>query len=329
MFSNSNRSRILILSLTGVFLFSGLACKKRTMNENTAIKSEINKFQNRIANQEFLKKCGSEMTQEQYIELLNLTDNSTFKDYKEAAPRAERIAEIFGAAKDRRGIFASMYVAITNESVGSTSRGEYKDNVRAAKLVKRFAERYFEPLHGYLWNGSNENQIKNGDSKKEKVEINWEWKDYYELAEKCNSSDLNILGTGVNNHMTMDLPYALAEIEAPKEFEDDFLKFGEILIQKKRESTNLLVKQQNVYAAEFFDLFVMGKVLDNFLPKGTAATLGFRLIRGEAWQNGQSLQIGVNRPFAAVGIRAAWTVRQGVLSLMPKSNSNMKGTEEK
>ena len=132
----------------------------------------------------------------------------------------------------------------------------------------------------------------------------------------------------MNNHMTMDLPYALSEIGAPKSFEVDFMKFGNILILKKRESTNLLATQQNVYAAAFFDLFFLGKAIDGHFPKGTAATWGFQLIRAEAWSNGMSLQTRWLKQAAWLGIRSAWGARQGLLALMPQSNPSMKGTEE-
>ena len=267
-----------------------------------------------------LTKCGSKMTLGQYQELLALSDISTFKDYREAAPRSERIAQVFNEAGsepksgkgDRRGIFASMYVEITKESVGSSSRGEYQNNEMAGKLVKRFAERYFESLHNYLLGRP----------------IVDEWKTYYQLAENCDTSDLRVLGSGVNTHMTFDLPYALKEIDSADEFENDFIKFGEILIKKKRLSTNLLISQQNVYAASFFDLFIFGRAIDGLLTPGQAAIMGFQLIRKEAWFNSRGLLKETRRAFAQNSIRSAWVSRQLVLAFMPKSNPNMKGTEE-
>jgi hypothetical protein len=268
------------------------------------------------------------MTQELYQELLKESDISTFSNYQESAPRAKRIAEIFAQARDRRGIFASMYVEITNESVGSTLRGEYKDNKKSAELVKRFAERYFEPLHAYLRNGAENASGVQSSQYKEKYPIADEWRTYYQLAENCKASDLRILGTGVNNHMTLDLPKALSEIQAPQSFKDDFMKFGNILIKKKRESTNLLIEQQNVYAAAFFDLFFVGEIIDGFASDGTAAIWGFQLIRGEAWYNGSVLQEKEFEQLADLGIGAAWNARQLLLSIMPHSNPQMKGTEE-
>lgn len=329
----AQRAKISVGIFAAVLFVVNASCASRTMNEKGGVKNTTDTNSDDAksdlasarpkADSGFLALCGSKMTQSQYEELLDLSDVKTFTDFRDAARRSERIAEVFAEAKDRRGIFASMYVEITKESVGSSVRGEYGDNVKAGELVKRFADRYFEPLHGYLLNGA-EGALAAG----KKHPVNWEWQKYYDLAEDCRTSDLRLLGTGVNNHMTMDLPYALSEIGAPKSFEADFMKFGNILILKKRESTNLLVTQQNVYAAAFFDLFFVGKAIDGHFPKGTAATWGFQLIRAEAWRNGMSLQIRALEQATWVGIRAAWGARQGLLALMPHSNPSMKGTEE-
>lgn len=320
--------RSLAVAMASSLAFAG--CASRTMNEEGHVKEAKEGGQAAPgstsakawprARSAFLATCGSSMTQAQYEELLTLSDVAMFTDFRDAARRSERVAEIFAEAKDRRGIFASMYVEITKESVGSSVRGEYGDNVKAGELVKRFAERYFEPLHAYLLGGA--------ESIDAKPTVVWEWRKYYDLAEDCRTSDLRVLGTGVNNHMTMDLPYALSEIGAPKSFEADFMKFGNILILKKRQSTDLLETQQNVYAAAFFDLFFLGKVIDGLFPKGTAATWGFQLIRAEAWRNGMSLQVPALQGATWLGIRSAWTSRQGVLALMPHSDPSMKGTEE-
>jgi hypothetical protein len=272
-----------------------------TLQTPTKLSEDALSEQARVANK--LNKCGSKMTVAHYQELLRLTDNGTFLSYELAAPRSRRIAEIFAEAKDRRGIFASMYVEITDESVGSSSRGEYQDVARSKALVYRFAQRYFGPLHDYLL---------------DKPLIK-EWDAYYKLAEDCGSSDLRVLGTGVNTHMTFDLPYTLWEIGAPPSFEADFVKFGEILIERKQASTDLLRKQQNVYAAEFFDGYWLGTTVNQAFGEGLSAKIGFRAIRAEAWHNGQVLSDPKTQKWGADSINAAWNVRQGVLRAVKNS----------
>ena len=252
-----------------------------------------------------LKICGSLMTPAQYQELLKLSDISDFHDYHDAAPRTKRVAEVFAEAKDRHGIFASMYVAITQESTASSSRGAYEDSRLAGELVLGFARRYLGPLHDYLLGRP----------------VIKEWQAYYDLARDCNSSDLRILGSGVNTHLTFDLPHTLAEIKAPSSFERDFTQFGEILIQKKKDSTDLLADQQHVYAADFFDGFFLGKAIERIFGPGSASHIAFRAIRAEAWHNGRMLQNPALRSLAEGSIQSAWLARQKILQFVPGSKA--------
>jgi Family of unknown function (DUF5995) len=215
-----------------------------------------------------------------------------------------------------------MYVENTVESVRSIERGEYRNGAMASELVRQVARRFLEPLHHFLLSGAN---VGKGEAKS----IPPEWKAYYDLAQECNSSDLRVLGTGVNTHLTFDLPHALSDIKAPDSFKEDFLEFGSILIRKKGSSSRLLELQQKVYAETFFDLFFFGKALDSLFPKGTASTWGFQLIRAEAWQNSRSLQSKALAPATKLGVHVAWMARQAVLVLMPKSNPSMNAAKPK
>lgn len=133
------------------------------------------------------------------------------------------MAEIFGDAGDRRGIFASMYVAITAESTRSTQTGAYEHQYLAEQLVYGFAKRYLGPLHHYLTGVDRAFQEP-------------KWAIFFDLAEDCVNSPLYVLGTGVNIHRTSDLAWTPIEINATDSFEADFLYFGEILYQKALES---------------------------------------------------------------------------------------------
>ena len=252
-----------------------------------------------------LKTCSSEMTVDQYRELLALSDISNFDNFLDAAPRTKRIAEVFASAKDRRGIFASMYVEITQESVGSSNRGEYQDSRMAGALVLGFARRYLGPLHDYLMDKP----------------VIPEWQTYYDLAQDCGASDLRILGSGVNTHLTFDLPNTVDEIKAPATFQADFVKFGDILIKQKKASTDLLAAQQHVYASEFFDGFFLGKNIDAIFGAGMASNIGFHAIRAEAWFNGQRLEDTSLRAATEEAIHAAWLARQDILRLIQNSRA--------
>lgn len=248
-----------------------------------------------------LKNCDSELSLDQYEELLDLSDTSSFADYTEAPYRTRRIAEIFAEAGDRRGIFASMYVAITDESYRSTSEGVYQNKELAEQLVYVFARRYLGPLHAYLKGQPTEPK----------------WLRYFELAANCRTSPLYVLGTGVNTHLTYDLPHTLKSIGAGLDFEADFMKFGEVLIDKTKESTDLLQSQQGVDASGFFDGFIFGRTVDSFLGERTSAHFIFQRVRSDAWND---FEIMFKNPGSLKGERSVesrWFRRQQVLRFMP------------
>jgi hypothetical protein len=284
-----------------------------------SLPANVNSAQTHKARQEFLNQCGSNLTQAQYERLLALTDVTTFQNYEEAADRASAIAEIFAEAGDRRGVFSSMYVEITKESVRTAGLNagadSYENPELAQALVKRFADLYFEPLHNWLLLG----QVGVDAAS---VSVDQKWETYYELAADCAVSQLQLLGTGVNNHMTYDLPYALRDIGAPDSFKADFFKFGEILIRKEEASTNLLQRHHGINAVPFFNLYLDD---DNTPPtigplKFDPSKFGFRYVRLWSWTNSRGLlntSGGVSKYMAQRAIDDQWLVRQKILEAVP------------
>lgn len=168
--------------------------------------------------------CEGSLTIEQYDELLEVSHISTFISYLEAPYRIRRVAEIFADAGDRRGIFSSLYVTTTDESTRSTREGEYENQHLAEELVMGFANRYLGALHDHLTGVDRDAQEP-------------KWVEYYDLTAQCQNSPLYVLGTGVNTHLTHDLPRTLIEINATDSFEDDFVYFGELLGETRAHSS--------------------------------------------------------------------------------------------
>jgi len=247
-----------------------------------------------------LEHCGGTLSYEHYEELLMLSDLSTFKDYTEAPYRTRRIAEIFAEAGDRRGIFASMYVTITDESFRSTIEGVYQHQALAEQLVYVFAKRYLGPLHDYLLGAQNDKR----------------WREYFRLAQICETSDLYVLGTGVNTHLTYDLPYTLLEIGAELSFEADFMRFGDLLVTKTEQSTDLLLEQQGVLAYGFFNGFGAGQIADSLFGEQFTARYIFQQVRGNAWTDFERKRSHAGS-YLGQSAERRWLRRQHVLKLLP------------
>ena len=251
-------------------------------------------------NAEPRQHCDGTLSDEHYAELLELSDISDFDSYTDAPRRTRRIAEVFAEAGDRRGIFASMYVTITDESFRSTQVGLYENQKLAEQLVYVFAKRYLGPLHSYLRGKPTEPK----------------WAEYFRVAQICGSSDLYTLGTGVNTHLTFDLPLTLQEIGADVEFEEDFMKFGDILVKKTEQSTNLLFGQQGVEAFGFFNGFAIGTAVDSVLGEQFTARLIFQQVRGNAWTDFVRI-IKHGDSVRGRSYEHRWFRRQQLLKLLP------------
>ena len=248
--------------------------------------------------------CNGSLTIEQYDELLELSDISTFVSYLEAPFRTRRVAEIFADAGDRRGIFSSMYVTITDESTRSTREGEYENQHLAEELVFGFAKRYLGPLHDHLTGVD-----RNAQEAK--------WVIYYELTAQCRNSPLYVLGTGVNTHLTYDLPWTLIEINATDSFEVDFTYFGELLVEKTLESSVLTNAQQGFDPYPFFNGFFVGQLIDTIFGYQTTARFIFQFVRSRAFTDFQRLRDNPKGSWWYGSADRRWWFRQGILQYLP------------
>lgn len=245
--------------------------------------------------------CGSSLSDDQYLELLELTNPNSFESYHEAPQRTARIAEIFGEAGDRRGIFSSMYVVITEESHRSTMDGVYEQQHIAEQLVYRFAYRYLDAYHKHL----------TGETPDPK------WDAYFQVASDCNNSELYVLGAGVNTHLTYDLPMTLLDIGADLDFKKDFMEFGNVLINKTRESADLTLAQQGFDPYPFFNGFIFGQAIDAVAGHQTTAHFVFQKVRGDAWNDFARAYRENESSRSMRAITGRWQSRHFLLRFMP------------
>ena len=248
--------------------------------------------------------CEGSLTIEQYDELLEVSHISTFISFLEAPYRIRRVAEIFADAGDRRGIFSSLYVTTTDESTRSTREGEYENQRLAEELVIGFAKRYLGALHDHLTGVDRDAQEP-------------KWVEYYDLTAQCQNSPLYVLGTGVNTHLTHDLPRTLIEINATDSFEDDFVYFGELLGETTLESSVLINAQQGFDPYPFFNGFFIGQVIDSIFGYQTTARFIFQYVRSGAFTDFQRLRDNPKGSWWYGSADRRWWFRQLILQYLP------------
>jgi len=124
-----------------------------------------------------------------------------------------------------------------------------------------------------------------------------------------------VLGTGINTHLTHDLPLTLREIGADDHFEDDFIKFGDVLVKQTEKSADLLESQQGVDAHAFFNGFALGPILDKAAGEQFTARMIFQEVRANAWLDFERLQS--HTLWLRRSSEDRWNRQQQMLKLLP------------
>ena len=229
--------------------------------------------------------------------LIELSDPSTVTSPEDFASRIEQIDDIFAANGDPRGAFSALYRVITNQAVASVRDGLYQDNEWAGELVTDFGDLYLKNLHGHLTGG----RVSNG------------WRRYYQLADNPNVSLERLASVGATIHLVVDLPDSVARIGTSPERKEDFMNFGDILLEKYPEMLKSAQEGYNNDMSNIFGLFFVGKIADAHHGEGTATRFGFQTIRNKAWIFGQRLQT-IRKLEAQTEITISWRTIDGILA---------------
>ncbi len=231
------------------------------------------------------------------FELIELSDPDTLVDEYDARARINRIATIFRTAEDPRGLFATVYRLITNRAVESVDAGDYEYPEWARKLIIEFARRYLRNLHEHLDGG----------------ETTGQWRKYYDLAQNCDVGRGRTLGVAIAVHLMVDLPRTLADIGSTPDQRDDFILFGDILLEIFPQ---LIVDIERDYRTDVRDLlhgFFLGDWVDRFTREGQMTHFMYQGVRMKAWRDGQNYQ---RFPYAVVDleVRTGWGAAEVLLA---------------
>ena len=224
-------------------------------------------------------------------ELIELSDPNTLVDEYDAQGRVNRIAQLFREAKDPRGLFATVYRLITNRAVESVDHGDYVHPVWARSLITEFARRYMANLHGHLTGGA----------------VTGQWKKYYGLAQNCDVGRGRTLGVAIAVHLMVDLPKTLHLIDSQPEQREDFVVFGDILLEIFPQ---LVLDVERDYDTDVRDLlrgFFFGDWVDRFTREGTMTAFMYQGIRLKAWRDGQNYR-RFPRAVVDLEVRMSWGV---------------------
>jgi hypothetical protein len=144
----------------------------------------------------------------------------------------------------------------------------------ATAITLAFSKRYLFNLHDHLLG---------------KISPEYHWKQYYVLC-FSNNPRLRMASAGLNAHLTVDLARAIADIGGKQAYKNDFLQFGEALVEA---TPDIIADLENFYAVEsagLFNGFFLEDIVDPIFGEGATTQFAFQFIRQEAFLNAQLLQ---------------------------------------
>lgn len=251
------------------------------------------------------ESCLGDLTYNEVLELIDLSNPYTLVDEYDAQSRVNQIAWTFARAEDPRGLFATVYRLITNRAVESVDAGDYEYPEWARSLIIEFARRYLANLHGHLTDG----------------EVSGQWQRYYNLARNCDVGRGRTLGVAIAVHLMVDLPKTLYQIDSWPEQREDFILFGDILLEIFPELITDIARDYNTDVEDLLRGFFLGDWVDRFTSQGTMTAFMYQGIRLKAWRDSQNyrrfphsvVDLEVRAAFGAVDLVLANLDAVGVL----------------
>ena len=162
---------------------------------------------------------------------------------------------------------------ITHHAHASVKEGTYSDNQWAeALLVIDFGELYLKNLHAHLQGRP----------------TSAGWQRYYDLAADPGVSLERLVAIGATVHLVVDLPKSLARLDTPAERRDDFMHFGDTLLEGYEEMLEAAWTGHGIDMSEIFGLFAFGEIADEHHGEGTATRFGFQTIRRKSLAPGSA-----------------------------------------
>ncbi|TIC81526.1 hypothetical protein E8D34_17750 [Nocardioides sp. GY 10113] len=206
------------------------------------------------------------------------------------------VAPTLVRANDRRGIFAVFYGNILGEAAPALADGSsYDDPAWSRKVSITFFRPYLAALHASL---ANQRVPKN-------------WRTYYRLAADCSVSPGRVAMAGLDAHLILDFPVAIARSGARPAHFGDYYAIGELLQDATVDIGEDLKRTYGADLTEFFHLWALGDSLDSVAGDGATTTLLFQGIRTVAFSYGLGLRSDHGR-LTRAAMRATYYAAESV-----------------
>ena len=237
-----------------------LSCKKDEVLSNFAIQIK--------------GPCTTQYSAEDYHRLVELTDTNTVKNISDVKSHMNELTTILLKYKDRVGAFTVLYNAITNDAYNVLSVQVSPHIVESRRFMTEFANHYLRSFHNYLTG----KPIEQG------------WLKYFKDCADCHNTILHLGLTGINVHITYDIPFVLHDMNAQPDFFPEYRQHTDFIAAGYPDAA---VDLKNVYgvqnASNVFHIFDFGLALDGILGDGATTHAIIDMLRVESWDKSRAL----------------------------------------
>lgn len=213
-------------------------------------------------------------TDEDYLRLVELTDTSKIYTITEFKYSMNNIAQIVIKYKDRAGAFPTLYNVVTNVAY-ETLNNMHTDYAEMGKaFMNEFGKHYIRNFHNYLLGNP----------------IEPAWLNYYKRVADNKNTILHLGMSGINAHITYDIPFVLDNINAVQAFFPDFTVYTDFIASTYPQVAVELKKQYGVQNADgAFKLFQLGDLIDGVNGAGFTTHAVIDALRSQSWQRGMDI----------------------------------------
>lgn len=216
---------------------------------------------------------------EDYQRLVELTDTSKIYTITEFKYSMNNIALIVTKYKDRAGAFPVLYNVVTNVAYETLNNMHTPYAEMGKAFMNEFGKHYIRNFHNYLLGSP----------------IEPAWLNYYKRVADNKNTILHLGMSGINAHITYDIPFVLDDINAVQDFFPDFEVYTDFIASTYPQVALELKKQYGVQKAdEAFKLFQLGDWIDGMKGSGFTTHMVIDMLRSQSWQRGMQLQDGIS-----------------------------------
>lgn len=212
-----------------------------------------------------------------YERLVYLTDTNNVENIADVKAHMNELSGIMLRYRDRAGAFTVIYNAITNDAYDELWTQALPHSDESRRFMTEFANHYLRSFHNYLVGNP----------------IEKPWLKYFTDCANCENTILHLGLTGINVHITYDIPFVLKDMGAQPDFFPEYRAHTDFIAAGYPKAAGDLESVYGVGNADYvFHIFDFGLAMDGLFGDGTTTHAAIDILRVESWQKSRAIITG-------------------------------------